>query len=104
MGRGRYRAQGGADRARGRAVRHHDRGQSGRDDDRPALDETEPRHMIEATRTAAIDLRARPSWRTVKNNLMIGRMMAALVLVASPLIAILWAVIERGAGGTFRDF
>jgi len=50
------------------------------------------------------DLRARPSWRTVKNLVMLSLMGAALVLVAIPLVAVLWAVIERGAAVAFRGF
>ena len=50
------------------------------------------------------DLRARPSWRTVKNQGMLGLMGAAVVAVAIPLIAVLWAVIERGAAIAFRGF
>jgi phosphate transport system permease protein len=49
-------------------------------------------------------LRARRSWRTVNNQLMLGLMAAAVVLVAVPLVAVLWSVIERGAGIAFRDF
>jgi phosphate transport system permease protein len=52
----------------------------------------------------SIDLRARASWRTVKNQLMIGLMIATVVLVAIPLIAVLSAVIERGAAIAFRGF
>jgi phosphate transport system permease protein len=50
------------------------------------------------------DLRARPSWRTVKNRLMIGLMFAAVGLVAIPLVAVLWSVIERGAAVAFQHF
>jgi phosphate transport system permease protein len=53
------------------------------------------------------DLRARPSWRTAKNQLMLGLMGAAVVMVAIPLVAVLWSVIERGAAiafGHFPDF
>ena len=50
------------------------------------------------------DLRAKPSWRTVKNLAMLSLMGAALVLVAIPLVAVLWAVIERGAAIAFKDF
>jgi phosphate transport system permease protein len=50
------------------------------------------------------DLRAKPSWRTAKNNLMLILMGAAVVLIMIPLIAALWAVIERGAVVAFRDF
>src|SRR5262245_23002680 len=122
MGRGRRAPQGSADRARGRAVRHHDRGQPDRNDDRATLDEAEPRRMTApfdaiqhsgqiprppggASKSPAdFDLRARASWRTVKNQLMIGLMIATVVLVAIPLIAVLWAVIDRGAAIAFRSF
>jgi phosphate transport system permease protein len=50
------------------------------------------------------DLRARPSWRTAKNHLMTGLMVAAVVAVAIPLVAVLWSVIERGAAIAFRSF
>jgi phosphate transport system permease protein len=62
--------------------------------------------MIATTPSAAksIDLRAKPSWRSVKNNLMIVLMAAAVVIVAIPLFAVLWAVIERGAGVAFKGF
>ena len=50
------------------------------------------------------DLRSRSSWRTVKNQLMIGLMIATVALVAIPLIAVLWAVIERGAAIAFHGF
>src|SRR4051812_20390188 len=102
MGRGRWASQGRAHRARGRSVRDHHRGQPDRHDDRPALDETEPRRMIatetlEPTRAplgsmpiprnhAPPDLRAKPSWRTAKNVIMLGLMGTALVLVAVPLV------------------
>jgi phosphate transport system permease protein len=54
--------------------------------------------------TAPPDLRARPSWRTAKNGVMLSLMGAALVLVAIPLVAILWAVLERGAAIAFKSF
>src|ERR1051325_5021533 len=114
MGRGRRAPQGSADRARGRAVRHHDRGQPDRHRDRATLDEAEPGHMtapFDAIQHSgriprpekpaddrgphSIDLRARASWRTVKNQLMIGLMIAT---------AVLSAVIERGAAIAFRGF
>ncbi len=50
------------------------------------------------------DLRAKPSWRSVKNTLTICLMGLSLVLVAIPLVAVLWAVIERGAAVAFRSF
>jgi len=40
----------------------------------------------------------------VKNRLMIGLMGAAVMAVAIPLLAVLWAVVERGATVAFRDF
>lgn len=52
----------------------------------------------------APDLRARASWRTVKNRLMLGLMCAAVALVAIPLIAVLWGVVQRGASVAFHDF
>jgi phosphate transport system permease protein len=70
---------------------------------RPPPPPGEPGELTARTRRAN-DLRARASWRTVKNQLMIGLMIAAVVLVAIPLIAVLWAVIERGAAIAFRSF
>jgi phosphate transport system permease protein len=52
----------------------------------------------------APDLRARRSWRTTKNTLMLGVMGAAVVLVAIPLFAVLWSVISRGAAVAFHAF
>jgi len=54
--------------------------------------------------SVTIDLRAKRSWRTVKNRLMLGLMVAAVVAVVIPLVAVLWAVIERGAGVAFHEF
>jgi len=53
---------------------------------------------------SAIDLRAKPSWRTTKNTLMLAVMAAAVVLVAIPLVAVLWSVIDKGAAIAFRGF
>lgn len=58
--------------------------------------------MIEATPT--IDLRAKPSWRRVKSQLMVGLMALALVVVIVPLVSIMWSVIARGAHAAFGDF
>ena len=52
----------------------------------------------------AADLRARRSWRTVKNQLMLGLKALAVALVAIPLVAVLGSVIERGAGIVFAHF
>jgi phosphate transport system permease protein len=51
-----------------------------------------------------LDLRAKPSWRTTKNQLVIGLMVVAVALVAIPLIAVLWSVISRGAHLAFAGF
>jgi ABC-type phosphate transport system permease subunit len=45
----------------------------------------------------AIDLRPRRNWRTTKNTVMTCVLAAALLAVAIPLIAVLYAVISRGA-------
>jgi phosphate transport system permease protein len=51
-----------------------------------------------------LDLRARPSWRTTRNALMIAVMAVAVALVAIPLVAVLWSVLAKGAGIAFRAF
>ena len=56
------------------------------------------------TTDVALALRARRSWRTTKNTLMVAVMAAAVTLVAIPLLAVLWAVISKGAGIVVRDF
>lgn len=50
------------------------------------------------------DLRAKPSLRSAKNDLMLVLMGLAVVVIAVPLIAVLWSVISRGAAIAFRDF
>jgi phosphate transport system permease protein len=52
----------------------------------------------------AIDLRARPSWRSAKNTIMSAVMVAAFALIAIPLVAVLWSVIARGASSAFAGF
>lgn len=54
--------------------------------------------------TVASDLHAKPSWRSVRSTIMTGLMVAAVVAVAIPLVAVLWAVIERGASVAFASF
>jgi phosphate transport system permease protein len=49
-------------------------------------------------------LRAKHSWRSTKSVLMSGLMILAVLAVAVPLIAVLWSVIDRGAGIAFKDF
>lgn len=50
------------------------------------------------------DLRAKPSLRSAKNDLMLVLMGVAVIAIAIPLIAVLWSVISRGAAVAFRDF
>ncbi len=50
------------------------------------------------------DLRARRSWRSTKNTLILCLMGVAVVLVAIPLVAVLWSVLSRGASVAFHDF
>jgi phosphate transport system permease protein len=55
----------------------------------------------------APDLRARPSWRSAKDRLMTGLMIAAVLVVLVPLAAVLASLIARGGGvvlAAFPDF
>ncbi len=54
--------------------------------------------------TVASDLHAKPSWRDARSAIMTGLMVAAVGAVALPLVAVLWAVIERGASVAFASF
>ena len=56
------------------------------------------------TTAPKVDLRARRSWRSTKSELMSLLMLLAVVVIAIPLVAILYSVIDRGAGVAFRDF
>lgn len=49
-------------------------------------------------------LRAKPSWRQTKSDLMSLLMTLAVIAVAIPLVAVLYSVIDRGAGVAFKDF
>jgi phosphate transport system permease protein len=60
--------------------------------------------MIDPTAQAALQLRSRPSWRSTKNTIMTAVMVAAFVIIAIPLVAILWSVIARGANAAFTGF
>jgi len=51
-----------------------------------------------------LDLRAKTSWRSIKSQLMTGLMIAAVVAVMIPLIAVIWSVVARGASVAFHDF
>jgi phosphate transport system permease protein len=53
---------------------------------------------------AVPDLRARRSARSVKSAIMTGLMVASVLLVALPLIAVVWAVFGRGFLVAFKDF
>jgi phosphate transport system permease protein len=52
----------------------------------------------------AIDLRARPNWRTTKNRIFTGLMAGAFVLTALPLVAVLWSLLSRGSGVALHNF
>jgi phosphate transport system permease protein len=52
----------------------------------------------------AVDLRARRSWRSVKNNAMTCVLAASILLVAAPLLGVLWAVAAKGAKTAFDAF
>jgi phosphate transport system permease protein len=49
------------------------------------------------------DLRARPTWRTVKNGLATAMLGAAVVVVAIPLLLVVWSVVSRGAHVVFGE-
>jgi phosphate transport system permease protein len=53
---------------------------------------------------AVPDLRAKRSARSVKSAIMTGLMVASVLLVALPLIAVVWAVFGRGFLVAFKDF
>ncbi len=50
------------------------------------------------------DLTAKQSWRAMKSVIMTSLMVASVVAVALPLIAVVWAVLSRGAAVAFHDF
>ncbi|MBV8757638.1 MAG: phosphate ABC transporter permease PstA [Deltaproteobacteria bacterium] len=52
----------------------------------------------------AIGLRPRRTWRTVKSSIMSGAMFAAFVLISLPLLAIIWALVSKGAAVAFASF
>jgi phosphate transport system permease protein len=53
---------------------------------------------------APLDLRAKPSWRRVRSQLMIGLMVMAVAVVIVPLISVMWSVASRGASVAFHGF
>jgi phosphate transport system permease protein len=54
--------------------------------------------------SAPPDLSARRSWRSVKSATMTGLMVASVIAVALPLVAVVWAVFGRGFAVAFQDF
>jgi len=52
----------------------------------------------------AISLEPRLSWRTIKNWIMTGLMIAAFVAITIPLVAILYSLVSRGATVALRGF
>lgn len=53
---------------------------------------------------AAPDLTAKRSWRSVKSAMMTGLMIASVLIVALPVVAVVWAIFSRGLGIAFRSF
>ena len=53
---------------------------------------------------SAPDLRSKRTWRSTKNQLMIGLMFLAFVAILMPLLFVMGSVISRGAAIVFRDF
>jgi phosphate transport system permease protein len=56
------------------------------------------------TLVVAPDLSAKQSWRTTKSAIMTGLMIASVMVVALPLVAVVWAVFQRGARVAFQGF
>jgi len=56
------------------------------------------------TSGAPPDLTAKRSWRSVKSATMTGLMVAAVFVVALPLVAVVWSVLGRGLAVAFRGF
>ena len=50
------------------------------------------------------DLTAKRSWRSVKSMIMTGLMIASVVAVALPLVAVVWAIFSRGLRVAFHGF
>ena len=51
-----------------------------------------------------MDLRAKPSWRSVKSQIMVALMGAAVVAIAIPLVLVMYAVAVKGGAILFKDF
>jgi phosphate transport system permease protein len=52
----------------------------------------------------ALSLEPKMSWRTIKNWLMTGLMIAAFIAITIPLVLIVWSLVSRGASVAFRAF
>ena len=50
------------------------------------------------------DLTAKRSWRSVKSAMMTGLMIASVLIVALPLVAVVWAIFSRGMAVAFHGF
>jgi phosphate transport system permease protein len=50
------------------------------------------------------DLGAKRTWRSTKSAIMTGLLVASVILVAIPLVAVVYAVAVRGAAVAFKDF
>ena len=51
-----------------------------------------------------ISFRRKRTWRTTKSLIMTGLMALAVIAVLIPLVAVMWAVVSRGAGVMVRSF
>jgi phosphate transport system permease protein len=69
-----------------------------------ALTQAELREAESAGTTAPPDLRAKRSWRSAKSAIMTGLMIASVLAVAVPLVAVLWSVFASGFQVAFRGF
>jgi phosphate transport system permease protein len=59
--------------------------------------------LVEAT-SGPPDLRAKRSWRSVKSATMTALMVGSALVVALPLVAVVWAVLGRGFAVAVRSF
>lgn len=50
------------------------------------------------------DLRAKRSWRSTKSQLASVATGLAVIVIAIPLVAVLWSLVDRGASTAFADF
>lgn len=69
-----------------------------------ALTTAMPEPADQLTREPPMDLRTRRSWRGFKNSAMTCVLAGGVIAVAIPLIAVVWSVVDKGAGIAFHDF